>query len=128
MNRLFAGTSSALAALILAPTAASYVGAFHTPARQIYCEADRVSGTVLLSCAVAGHGGVRGIEEWYMRPQGRARVHQVQANIATDTHALPYGRMWRKAGFACLSRPTGLTCLNRSGHGWILSRQRQRIF
>jgi hypothetical protein len=32
------------------------------------------------------------------------------------------------AGAASTSRRTGLTCKNQSGHGFVLSRQSQRVF
>ncbi len=35
---------------------------------------------------------------------------------------LPYGKTWQRAGFTCLSRITGITCRNRSGHGLFISR------
>lgn len=114
----------AVAALVLAPGAGAYVGAFHTPARAVYCEADQAGSGVLLRCSVEGQG----VRQWSMRPSGRAQVRRVYANIATQTPALAYGRTWRKAGFACTARRTGLTCRNGSGHGWSLSRERQRIF
>lgn len=111
-----------LAALVLAPQAVAYVGAFHTPARVTYCEADSSAGSVLLSCTVGG------VKQARMKPTGKARIQRVYANIATDTPVLAYGRTWRKAGFTCTSRRTALTCRNRSGHGWTLSRSRQVIF
>lgn len=36
---------------------------------------------------------------------------------------LGYGRTWRHDGFTCVSRTSGLTCKNLSGHGWFLSRE-----
>ena len=39
-----------------------------------------------------------------------------------------YGRIWTWNGFGCTSRRTGLTCKNQSGHGFVLSRQSQRVF
>lgn len=41
---------------------------------------------------------------------------------------LPYGKTWRSGPFTCRSRITGLTCTNRSGHGFFLSRQSYRVF
>ena len=41
---------------------------------------------------------------------------------------LPYGSTWRGAGFTCVSEPTGLTCSNRIGRGFYLSRASQRLF
>jgi hypothetical protein len=35
---------------------------------------------------------------------------------------LDYGRTWRRAGFACESRRTGLRCTGDSGHGFELAR------
>lgn len=35
---------------------------------------------------------------------------------------LRYGRTWRPPGFACTSRSAGLTCRNKSRHGFLLSR------
>ena len=64
-----------------------------------------------------------------MRPTGRAT-----ASCAGDTvydprsRILAYGQTWRRGGFRCTSRTTGLTCTNRSGHGFFLSRQRWRLF
>ncbi|MGZ8739995.1 MAG: DUF6636 domain-containing protein [Gaiellaceae bacterium] len=41
---------------------------------------------------------------------------------------LRYGRSWTWHGIRCTSRRTGLTCKNPSGHGFVLSRQLQRVF
>jgi hypothetical protein len=45
-------------------------------------------------------------------------------DTAIDPHArvLAYGKMWRKNGFTCISKTTGLRCTNRSAHGFFLSR------
>ncbi|MGH2447275.1 MAG: DUF6636 domain-containing protein [Chloroflexota bacterium] len=41
---------------------------------------------------------------------------------------LRYGATWHWGPFTCASRVRGLTCTNRAGHGFFLSRQRYRIF
>jgi hypothetical protein len=41
---------------------------------------------------------------------------------------LAYGHTWRRNGFTCTSRATGLTCRNLSGHGFFLSREHSRVF
>jgi len=41
---------------------------------------------------------------------------------------LAYGRTWRRDGFTCVSRTTGLTCTNRTGHGLFLSRASYRTW
>ena len=64
-----------------------------------------------------------------MRVTGRAG-----AVCAGDTvydprsRILGYGKTWTRAGMRCTSRTTGLTCTNRSGRGFFLSRQRWRVF
>ena len=41
---------------------------------------------------------------------------------------LAYGHVWRYKGMVCHSRREGLTCRNRSGHGWTLNRIKQILF
>jgi hypothetical protein len=41
---------------------------------------------------------------------------------------LPYGDTWQGGGITCSSETTGLTCTNRVGHGFFLSRARWRSF
>ena len=48
--------------------------------------------------------------------------------FAARAHVLAYGRTWRGGGITCTSRRTGLTCRNRGGHGFFLSRERWRKF
>jgi Family of unknown function (DUF6636) len=49
----------------------------------------------------------------------------VGANVA---RILAYGKSWSGGGLRCSSAVTGLTCRNRSGHGFFLSRERWRSF
>jgi hypothetical protein len=37
---------------------------------------------------------------------------------------LAYGRTWNNNGFKCVSQKTGLTCTNKSGIGFFLSREK----
>jgi hypothetical protein len=41
---------------------------------------------------------------------------------------LGYGRTWSAGGLRCTSAITGLTCRNKSGHGFFLSREKWRSF
>jgi hypothetical protein len=41
---------------------------------------------------------------------------------------LPYGRTWRRGGFTCTSRVTGVTCRNGGGHGLFISRASWRAW
>jgi hypothetical protein len=66
---------------------------------------------------------------FFVRPTGQAG-----ANCAGDTvynaraPILAYGRVWRRRGFTCYSRRTGLRCQNGSGHGFVLARERSFTF
>ncbi|MDP8911577.1 MAG: hypothetical protein M3M94_05875 [Actinomycetota bacterium] len=41
---------------------------------------------------------------------------------------LRYGRTWSRGGFTCRSRRAGVRCTNRSGRGFLLARERWRLF
>ena len=48
--------------------------------------------------------------------------------IIKGSKVIAYGRTWRRGGFECSSRTTGLTCKNASHHGWFLSREHSYRF
>jgi hypothetical protein len=41
---------------------------------------------------------------------------------------LQYGRTWKRGGFTCRIRESGVRCTNRLGHGFELRLGRQRLF
>jgi hypothetical protein len=45
-----------------------------------------------------------------------------------DAKVLAYGRTRTLGPFTCVSRTTGLRCTTRAGHGFALSRARQKLF
>jgi hypothetical protein len=47
---------------------------------------------------------------------------------ASTAQVLGYGETWSGGGISCRSTFAGLTCRNRSGHGFFLSRARYRTF
>lgn len=51
-------------------------------------------------------------------------------DTALDPHApvLTYGRVWRRNGFTCTSKSTGLRCSNATGHGFFMSRRHSYRF
>lgn len=58
---------------------------------------------------------------------GRARTFCAgDTTLDPRARVLAYGARWSRGGFTCVSRTTGLTCRNRSGHGFLLSRVRSR--
>jgi hypothetical protein len=63
-----------------------------------------------------------------MRTTGRARAAWSDGNAPIAVPTLAYGRSWSYEGFRCTSRKSGLTCRNKSGHGFTLGKRSQRIF
>jgi hypothetical protein len=62
-------------------------------------------------------------------PRGRPRRICVSDSALGSRHVLEYGRTQRLGRrITCTSRRTGLTCGNRDGHGFFLSRARVRLF
>jgi len=57
-------------------------------------------------------------------PEGDAGVFVYESRA----RVLAYGKTWSSAGLRCTSAATGLTCRNKSGHGFFLSRERWRTF
>jgi hypothetical protein len=41
---------------------------------------------------------------------------------------LAYGTQWHQGGFVCKSAENGLTCTNASDHGFMLSKEVQKLF
>jgi hypothetical protein len=109
-----------------------------TPSGGIGCEF-RPQPPVRLRCDV--NGGVRPIPprpetcqfEWgpgfEMGRKSRPEIvcGSDTVNLAPQT-TLAYGETWRRPGFTCVSRRSGLTCRNTGRHGFFLSTQRSRRF
>ena len=61
-------------------------------------------------------------------PDLRERQQSLLAERHPRARVLAYGRTWKAGGFTCVSRASGLTCTNKGGHGWLLSRALTRVF
>jgi hypothetical protein len=48
--------------------------------------------------------------------------------VESRASILGYGRTWSGGGISCTSESAGLTCKNRVGHGFFISRERWRTF
>jgi uncharacterized protein DUF6636 len=57
-------------------------------------------------------------------PEGDAGVFAFES----VARVLGYGKTWSGGGLRCTSASTGLTCRNKSGHGFFLSRAHWRAF
>jgi len=65
-----------------------------------------------------------------MRVRGNAYRNCVSDAIGDPKKAkrLAYGATESLGGISCHSQQTGMTCTNKSGHGFSLSRQQQKLF
>jgi hypothetical protein len=81
-------------------------------------------------CAEGGYAGDRVV----LLATGRAEVPPCAGDpgpflgLQVGARVLGYGKTWRGSGIRCTSATAGLTCRNRSGHGFFLSRERWRTF
>jgi hypothetical protein len=114
-----------------APAAAAGVF-FQTPSRNIGCAYFNGS----LRCDV--RSGLRPV------PRGRCELDWTGISLGSTGRARPtcagdtaydarsrilaYGSRWRRGGITCTSRRTGLIGQNRSRHGFVLARERWRVF
>jgi hypothetical protein len=48
--------------------------------------------------------------------------------IVGNTFILAYGATWKVEVMTCTSATSGVTCVNRGGHGFTISREAQRLF
>lgn len=131
--------SAALAALAVAPIGDAGAATFATPSLNIGC----YSTTTDVRCDIRRSRATRpsrprGCRFDWGTAYGLTRTGRGRGLCVSDT-ALPnpsnpprilrYGRSIRvNAGITCTSRRAGLTCRNRAGHGFFLSRERIRLF
>jgi hypothetical protein len=107
--------------LLCGATPAQAVVDFKTPRNAAYCSADEVTGNRFL-CWTPNDGFTVG-----MKTNGRVKKLYSRANRGyRDRYfgrVLRYGQSGRfgaRRQFRCTSHASGLTCLNRAGHGWWL--------
>jgi hypothetical protein len=120
-------------------------GAFKTPSRNIVCGyAIGSDGVASVECGIKSGlkppprrihclAGDPNDKRLGLRSTGRATPVLCAGDpgpflVETEARVLAHGRTWSAGGISCSSRTTGLTCRNRSGHGFFLSRERWRTF
>jgi hypothetical protein len=129
----------ALLAVLLASTAqAGTFEGFQTPSGNIRCMFDDTDDTPYVRCDVKFNevqtprrprdcdldwGGAFAVDA-----HRAERVCHGDTLTHEEFPVLPYGATWRGAGITCVSEPSGLTCSNKVGHGFHLSRSLQRVF
>jgi hypothetical protein len=113
---------------------------FLTPSGNIGCGYSSGQGPRSLRCDIAsglkprpnrpkGCSHLAWGDSYTMNVHGRAVLtcHGDTA-IIKGSKVIAYGKTWRRGGFECRSRTTGLTCKNASHHGWFLSRRHSYRF
>jgi len=125
--------AAVVAVSALGSAQAAKFGSFKTPSGNIVCG----YGSGSIGCGIASglepaprntcidldYSGKR----MSVRTNGRAVVDLCAGDpgpfLFTKTApVLGYGSSWRGDGITCASRRAGLTCTNRSGHGFFMSR------
>lgn len=81
-------------------------------------------------CKEGGYAGDRVV----LLATGRTQVSSCAGDpgpflgYQVGARVLGYGKTWSGSGLRCTSATAGLTCRNRSAHGFFLSRERWRVF
>jgi hypothetical protein len=125
-----AGLGSLVAVgLLAAPASAASSVSFRTPSGNIHCTVggDGTTQCWVLSSRCRGEAGETYAHSFAFSP-GRRPVRFCPGDFIRGTRVLAYGRSVTRGGSRCTSRRTGVTCVRlRTGRGFVLSRERQRI-
>lgn len=108
---------------------------FRMPSKNIACAYVTGFGPVTLRCDIFS-----GLKPEPRRPceldwtgVSMGSVGRARPTCAGDTVYDPkapvvaYGSVWKRGPFTCLSSWAGLSCANRAGHGFFLSRERWAV-
>jgi len=110
--------------VLAAPAAAQADKAFRTPSKNIYCRYVTSAKPKFVRCDVLSLNDVGFI---LGRKARRARV--TDSVVSGGAKTLGYGKRLRLGPFTCRSTRKALTCKRRrNGHGFRLSREKQRVF
>jgi hypothetical protein len=124
----------ALLAVLILPLGAqarsvSYLN-FHSPSTRIGCSVERFGGPGL-ECSSPDITRLGDLDPYFrVAPRGRARHGQRGDfnGFSARSRTLRYGQTWRRFGVRCRMRRSGLTCRNRSGHGFHIAIGDTRLF
>jgi hypothetical protein len=146
------GVAVGAAAIALPDRAAATHGYFKTPSANIVCGYGSVTGSVTagpyVGCRIKSRlkpqppgtpPGCWSTGDFFLRATGRTTMGRTicpgddegDAGVfvfESRARVLAYSKTWTGGGLRCTSAFTGLTCRNKSGHGFFLSRERWRAF
>ena len=113
---------------------------FKTPSKNIYCAYFDYDGRPEVRCDIRSFTSTMGKApsdcdlEWgdafaigANDKKGSVICHG-DTVISDQARTLGYGEAWKGSGITCMSQEAGLTCLNRKGHGFTLSKKQQKVF
>ena len=109
-------------------TASVAMAAFRTPHKAAYCGVSEGEPPLSLICWRPSDGLTLSMTRAGFPRRRLAALNR--GYHATDGQILLFGKVWQLPGYwKCVSRATGLTCTNTTGHGWWLGRMRgSRLF
>ncbi len=140
MRALLTTIATGLALTPATAHAAATLTAFQTPSHKIGCLYSRGGGEpARLRCDVRDNAAATpkrpaSCELDYGSAFGLTATGKATRLCVGDTaldpkaKVLAYDRTRRLGPFTCTSRTTGLRCTTKAGHGFVLSRQAQRLF
>ncbi len=122
-------------------------GHFKTPSGNIFCGYFHEQGRAGVDCVIRSsykpplpRRGAKCSRDYWVSLDATGRV-ETEGSVcpgeddpegpfigAEHAWILNYGKTWSGGGLQCSSALTGLTCRNKSGHGFFLSRERWRRF
>ena len=115
------------AALAFPPAAQAVFKTFRAPSGQILCAYfTPFEGALQIRCDLLFLNDRAAV----LRPSGKGRLTRV-TDVAGNprSRTLAYGTSRTFGIYTCTSRRSGLTCkVRRTGHGFTVSRQSQRVF
>ena len=130
-----------LALALAAGSSAAFAEEFYfkSPSGNIHCGYFDNDGNALVRCDIESYTPSRKRPadcdlDWGFAFEIGARAKRGIILCAGDTvispqaEVLPYGTRWKRKGITCEIQTTGITCANRKGHGFFLSRAEQRVF
>lgn len=133
--------AAALAVVFATPAAAMDLESFRTPSDNIHCMFIRDEGASLVECELRTQTNAKPALprpadcdlDWGSRfaldAKGKAGMAcHGDTLVSPDAPVLDYGRSLGWDGITCSSEQTGLTCKNRRGRGFTLSRASQSLF
>jgi hypothetical protein len=121
------------------PAAADDYLSFQSPTGNIHCMIADWDGDVSARCDMIEYtpshsGPPKGCElDWGgtfgLNTRGKAYLNCVGDTIIDPgSPVLAYGDAVSLGGISCVSAKTGMTCTNAAGHGFTLSKAKQRIY